>query len=159
MWTEIRSAASGAALPNSTYGVLKSLNVHRNSTRTSTWLTGRSEGSVMRRICWSMPAPSIAAASYSSLGMFCRPAITMRKANGQPFHTDTTSSATKLLSPISQKDGLSVRPSWSCSTWFTRPLSRWNMNAQVMTAAYTGSAYGTRKSARRKPRPRNVSCM
>lgn len=82
-----------------------------------------------------MPAPSRAAASYSSRGMFCRPAMTMRKANGHPFHTDTVSRATKLLSPISQNDGLSVRPSWSCRTWFTRPLSCWNMNTQVMTAA------------------------
>ena len=48
MWIEMRSAASGADLPNSTNGVLKSLNVHRNSTSTSTWLTGRSDGRVMR---------------------------------------------------------------------------------------------------------------
>lgn len=40
-----------------------------------------------------------------------------------------------LLSPISQNDGSSVMPSWSCSTWLISPLSRWNMNAQVMTAA------------------------
>ena len=31
-------------VPNSTNGVVKSLNVHRNSTRISTWLTGRSDG-------------------------------------------------------------------------------------------------------------------
>ncbi len=131
----MRLAASGADLPNSTNGVLKSLNVHRNRTSTRTWLTGRSEGSVILRICCQTPAPSRAAASYSSLGMFCRPAMMIRKANGQPFQTETTSSAKKLLSPISQKEEPSVRPSWSCRTWFTRPLSRWNMNAQVMTAA------------------------
>ena len=44
-------AARRLAVPNSTYGVLKSLNVHRNSTSTSTRLTGRSEGSVMWRNC------------------------------------------------------------------------------------------------------------
>src|ERR1700742_4180828 len=102
MWMEIRSPAGGADLPNSTYGVLKSLNVHRNSTSTSTWLTGRSDGSVIRRICCHMPAPSIAAASYSSLGMFCSPAVRHRKANGHDRHTDTVTSALKLLLPISQ---------------------------------------------------------
>ncbi len=61
--------------------------------------------------------------------------MTVRKAKGQPFQTETTSRAQKLLSPMSQKAGLSPMPSWSCRTWFTRPLSRWNMNAQVMTAA------------------------
>ncbi len=39
------------------------------------------------------------------------------------------------------------------------PLSRWNMNAQVMTAAYTGRAYGVRKTARSSPRPRKFSCI
>ena len=57
------SAVCGAALPNSTYGVVKSLNVHRNSTRTSTWLTGRNDGIVTCLICCQTPAPSIAAAS------------------------------------------------------------------------------------------------
>ena len=66
-------------------------------------------------------------------------------------------SAKKLLSPISQNDGLLVMPSRSCSSWFTRPLSRWNMNAQMMTAAYTGSAYGVRKIVRSAARPRKVS--
>lgn len=69
-----------------------------------------------------------------SRGMFCSPAMTVRKANGQPFHTETTSRAQKLLSPMSQKAGLSPMPSWSWRTWLIRPLSRWNMNAHVMTA-------------------------
>src|SRR5882757_6904538 len=108
MWIEIRSAASGADLPNSTYGVLKSLNVHRNSTSTSTWLTGRSDGSVILRICCQMPAPSMDAASYSSRGLFWRAAISIRNANGQDFQSETTTSAMKLLLPISQNDGWSV---------------------------------------------------
>src|SRR6478609_12012488 len=157
MWMEIRSAACGADLPNSTNGVLKSLNVHRKSTSTSTRLTGRSEGRVIRRICCQTPAPSSAAASYSSRGMFCRPAVRVRKANGQDFQTETVSSAQKLLSPISQ-NGLSlVRCSWSCSTWLIRPVSRWNMKDQVITAANTGSAYGSMNAARSRPRPRKAS--
>lgn len=68
--------------------------------------------------------------------MFWRAAVTTRKANGQPFHTETVSRAQKLLSPMSQKVcSAPPRPSWSWRTWFTRPLSRWNMNTQVMTAA------------------------
>ncbi|MDF6017323.1 hypothetical protein [Streptomyces sp. JH34] len=39
------------------------------------------------------PTPSMAAASYSSRGMFCSTAISMRKANGQPFQTETMISA------------------------------------------------------------------
>src|SRR5579872_850796 len=84
--------------------------------------------------------------------------MTTRNANGQFRHTDTVTSAPKLLSPSSQNDSLLVTPSSSCSTWLTRPLLYWNMNAQVMTDAYTGSAYGVRNTARSKPRPRNLSC-
>lgn len=47
----------------------------------------------MRRIRCHMPAPSSAAASYNSPGMFWSPAVTTRKANGQPFHTETVSRA------------------------------------------------------------------
>ena len=61
--------------------------------------------------------------------------MTMRNANGQVFQMATTASATKLLSPSSQKGRSSSRPSWSTRTWLTMPLSRWNMNAQVMAAA------------------------
>ena len=90
--------------------------------------------------------------------MDCSPAMITRNANGQFRHTDTVTSAMKLLSPSSQKVGLLVMPSSSCSTWLTRPLLYWNMNAQVITDAYTGSAYGVRKMARSTPRPRNLSC-
>ena len=48
-------------------------------------------------------------------------------------------------------------PSTSCSSSFTRPLLYWNMNDQMMTDAYTGSANGVRKIVRSAPRPRNVS--
>src|ERR1700742_4131281 len=99
MWIEMTSAGFGADDPNSTNGVVKSLNVHRNSTSTSTWLTGRSDGMVIFLICCQTPAPSIAAASYSSRGMFCRPAISARNANGQDFQTETITSDQKLLLP------------------------------------------------------------
>jgi hypothetical protein len=81
-----------------------------------------------------------------------------RKANGQVRQTDTTSSATKLFPPMSQNGRSSTRPRSSTSTWLTSPVSRWNMNVHVITAAYTGSAYGVRNSVRSAPRPRNGRC-
>ena len=38
------------------------------------------------------------------------------------------------------------------------PLSRWNRNRQVITAANAGSAYGTRNRVRSTPRPTVVFC-
>lgn len=67
--------------------------------------------------------------------MFCRLTISVRNANGQDFQTETTTRAVKLLSPISQNGLSSIRCSWSTSTWLIRPVSRWNMNDQVITAA------------------------
>ncbi len=48
--------------------------------------------------------------------MVCSPAMTTRNANGQLRHTETITSAKKLLSPISQKVGALVMPSWLYST-------------------------------------------
>ncbi len=114
MWIEIRSAACGADLPNSTYGVLKSLNVHRNSTRTSTWLTGRSIGSVIvrhlppeRRRRRSRPPRTAPAGSSAG------PRSGTSNANGQVRQTETTTSVMKLLPPISQNGRWSNRCSWS----------------------------------------------
>jgi hypothetical protein len=66
--------------------------------------------------------------------MFCSAAMRIRKANGQVRHTATTTRATKLLSPMSQKGSESVSPNWSCMTWLTMPPSRWSRKDQVMTA-------------------------
>src|SRR5258705_1072655 len=108
MCTEMTSAGLGADAPNSTNGVVKSLNVQRNSTRIRTWLTERRDGIVIRRICCQIPAPSIAEASYRSRGMPCSPAITHRNANGQLRQIEMMTRAKKLLCPSSQNDGLLV---------------------------------------------------
>src|SRR5262249_11295697 len=104
------------------------------------------------------PAPSIAAASYRSVGTFCRPAIRHRNANGQDRHTDATTTATRLLGPISQNGGLATRGNWAARTGLTSPAARWDRNVEVMIAAKTGNAYGVRKSARSTARPRNGRC-
>src|SRR5699024_4201065 len=63
MWKLMRSPAGGWAVPNRMYGVLKSLNTHRNITSSMVWLTGASIGSVTARHCRSGEAPSMALAS------------------------------------------------------------------------------------------------
>src|SRR5579875_2367574 len=135
MWMEITSAGLGAEEPNSTNGVVKSLNVHRNSTSTSTWLTGRSDRMVIFLICCQIPAPSMAEASYRSGAMPCSPAITHRNANGQLRQIEMMTSAKKLLCPISQNDGRLVMPSTLCRRSFTSPLLYWNMKDQMITEA------------------------
>src|SRR5208283_863771 len=67
--------------------------------------------------------------------MPCRPAITHRKANGQLRQIEMTTSAKKLLCPISQNDGRLVMPSTLCSSSFTSPLLYWNMNDQLRTGS------------------------
>src|ERR1035437_2267821 len=103
MWIEIKSACAGVVSPNKMYGVVKSLKVHRNSTSTSTRLTGASIGSVTRRSCVTIPAPSSAAASYRSAGMLCIPAVIIRNANGQVRQMTTSVIVTKLFPPLGQK--------------------------------------------------------
>lgn len=66
--------------------------------------------------------------------------MNMRNANGHMRQIATTTTEMKALSPISQNGAPSSRPSWSTSTWFTAPVSRWSMKFQVITAAYRGSA-------------------
>src|SRR5579875_956937 len=92
-----RSAALGGALPNRTYGVLKSLNVQRNMTSTSTRLAPRTEGRVIDRNWRQGLAPSTTAASYSSPGMFCSAASSIRKAKGNQRHTAVATIAQKDL--------------------------------------------------------------
>src|ERR1700744_2376525 len=101
-----RSAGDGGELPNSTNGGLKSLKFQRNSTRISTRLAERSEGSVIERNCRQLEAPSPAAASYISVGMFCSAASRMRKANGNQRHTAAATIDQNALLPRSQNGGL-----------------------------------------------------
>src|SRR5689334_4063167 len=138
MWKLSRSAAGGWAVePNSTNGVLKSLNVQRNITSTSVTLTGRTIGRVIERHCRKGFAPSTEAASYTSFGTDCRPAMSMRNANGQVFQIATTTTETKAFEPISQNGPVPLnRCSWSTRMWLIAPESRWNMNFQVMMPAY-----------------------
>src|ERR1019366_5528307 len=67
MWMEMTSAACGAALPNSTYGVVKSLKVHRNSTSTRTWLIAPSEGTAAGIRAGAAPTALIRAVLARSL--------------------------------------------------------------------------------------------
>src|SRR5689334_22792701 len=108
MCSESRSAAGGGAAPKRTYGVLKSLNVHRNVTSKSTTLTGRSEGSVMERNCRHLDAPSMLAASYISDEMVCRPASKKRKAKGQLRQIAAMTMLQKAFAPSNQKGSVLV---------------------------------------------------
>ena len=88
--------------------------------------------------------------------MDCRPAVSIRNANGHDPPDPDDDQRDEALSP-EQPERVPVArgPAGPTGRWFTRPVSRWNMNRQVMTAVKIGRAYGTRNSVRRKPRPRN----
>ena len=73
----------GGVAPNSTNGVLKSLNVHRNSISSSTMFTGRSDARVMWRTCCQCRRRRRPRPRTPRRGMFCIPAISIRNANGQ----------------------------------------------------------------------------
>src|SRR3954454_24709137 len=135
MWIEMMSADFGAVGPNSTNGVLKSLNVQGKSIRINTTLTGWSMASVMCRACRHTPAPSTAEASYSSVGIDCMPAVNIKNAKGQDLQIATTTIAQNALLPMSQNDDESVTWRSLIKKWLISPLSRWNMKLQVITPA------------------------
>src|SRR5579875_3156053 len=134
MWRLTRSAGEGGASPNSTNGVLKSLKFQRNRTRMSTRFADRSEGSVIERNWRQLEAPSTAAASYISVGMFCSAASRMRNAYGNHRQTAAATIDQNALLPNSQNGGLWARCSSWTSTVLTTPLSRWSMKLQTMIA-------------------------
>src|SRR5512133_10816 len=155
MCSESRSAACGGAGTNSTYGVLNSLNVHRKRIRISTPVTGANSGSVIDLHCRHGPAPSTAAASYSSLGMLCIPANVIKNANGHNRHTVVITMLQNALLPSSQNGRPCVRCRSSTNNVFNAPLSRSSMKLHPITATYTGIAYGTKNSVRNHRCPRN----
>src|SRR5579875_1288753 len=130
MWRLTRSAGDGGALPNSTNGVLKSLKFHRNRTRISTRLAERSDGSVIERNWRQLEAPSTAAASYISVGMFCSAASRIRNANGNQRHTAAATIDQNALLPSSQNGGVCTTCRACTRKAFTTPLSRWRMQHQ-----------------------------
>lgn len=63
---------------------------HTKSSEVMATMTGRSCGSVMFQNRRQRPAPSTSPASYSSLGMPCRPASRTTVVCGMPVQTPTT---------------------------------------------------------------------
>ena len=72
--------------------------------------------------------------------------------------TETTSSAQKRSRRSARTAVSSSRPSWSTSTWLTRPLSRWNMKLQVITARTPAARTGRGTGCAAAPRPRKAFC-
>src|SRR5512146_1424509 len=68
--------------------------------------TGRSSGNVIRQKRCHPLAPSIAAASKTSVEMLCRPLYMMTRLNGMPIHTFAISTATSdQCGEVSQSTG------------------------------------------------------
>ncbi len=85
--------------------------------------TGLSSGTVMSRKRSTGPAPSISAASMSSLGIVMSPARTVTATNGKPWCTTLRAAMAKnqMRSVNRLVVSVSTSPSVS-STWVRKPL-------------------------------------
>src|SRR5580693_3716695 len=114
--------------------------------------TGRSSGKVIRQNRCQPPAPSIDAASKTSVGMLCRPLYMMTRLNGMPIQTLAISTAARdQVGEVSQSIGLTPI-AWRNA--FTIPESLFSIHDQVDADTSSGSSHGTRNSARRTPERR-----
>src|SRR5579884_273423 len=103
---------------------------------------GRTAGSVTARKRCQAPAPSISAASNSSLDTPCSAARKMTIDQPTPFHTPSAETATiPVQRPASHEVGCEVTCVTSCSIQLTRPLSAnryWNSSETSNQLVTTG---------------------
>src|SRR5689334_6463207 len=110
--------------------------------------TGRSSGKVMRQNRCQPLAPSIAAASNTSVGMLCSPLYMITRLNGIPIQMFAISTeASDQSGEVSQLTGLTPN---ACSKAFTTPESLLSIHDQDDADTSSGSSHGIRNSARRK---------
>src|ERR1700726_635200 len=116
--------------------------------------TGRSSGKGIRQNRCHPPAPSIDAASKTSVGMLCRPLYMITRLNGMPIQTFAISTATRdQVGEVSQSIGATPI---ACKKEFTIPESLFSIHDQVDADTSSGSSQGIRKSARSMPDRRNL---
>src|SRR5699024_4969978 len=108
--------------------------------------TGRSNGMVMLQNRRQLLAPSSAAASYSSSGIFCRPEYKITRLNGIPSQIFAMVTDTRdIPGEVSQLTG--SRPN-AVRMALTMPLSLLSIHAQVEAETIIGSNQGTRNIPR-----------
>ena len=115
-------------------------------------MTPARPGSVMWRNLPQLPAPSIAAASYSSAGIACSPASRVTAKNGNPCQiTARTTPAIAVLDCASQGTDCDRMPSRT-PMLFSTPRLKSSIQVQISPMITDGSAHGTTTSARAMPR-------
>src|SRR6185437_6816649 len=116
--------------------------------------TGRSSGNVIRQNRCHPLAPSIAAASKTSVEMLCRPLYMMTRLNGMPIQIFAISTATSdQCGEVSQLTGATPM---ACRNEFTMHEALLSIHDQVDADTSSGSSQGIRKSARSMPDRRNL---
>ena len=116
--------------------------------------TGRRSGKVIFRNVCHGPAPSRAAASYTSAEMFCSPLYRTTRLNGTPIQMLAITTETSAhCGDVSQLTG--PMPTLD-STEFTTPEVLLSIHDQVDADTIKGSNHGTRNSARSVPERRKL---
>src|SRR6266700_1587672 len=111
--------------------------------------TGRSSGKVIRQNRCQPLAPSIAAASNTSVEMLCSPLYMMTRLKGMPIQMFAISTeASDQDGEVSQSTGPTLK---AFRRAFTIPESLFSIHDQVEADTSSGSSHGIRKSARREP--------
>src|ERR687886_2572813 len=110
-----------------------------------------SNGIVMRRICCHGPAPSIAAASYSSRGISCRPARYSTKLKPSVHHTVVIARDTMAHLGEPSQFG-SARPN-VVTVRLNRPSFGVYSHTQISATTADGRMYGRKNASRKNQRP------
>ena len=140
--------------------MLKSLMVKMNVSRVVTMMMCLRPGSVMWQKRRHEPAPSTAAASYSSPGIDCIPARYDTPKNGKPRHQLAMTTAIMAPSGVAMKARGRLRRPTSSSTLLKkpRPGKASNIHRQVSAMMPVDVIQGSSISPRKKFRQRHVAC-
>src|SRR6185437_1095309 len=124
----------------------KTFSVYTRPSRSVIAETARSRGNVMRQNRCQPVAPSMAADSYTSFGITCKPLYSRTRLNGMPIQTlAMITDASDQSGDVSQLTG-PTPTTWSAL--LTMPESLWSIHDQVDAETINGSSHGTRNSAR-----------
>src|SRR5690242_14222082 len=124
----------------------KTFSVYTRPSKSVIAETARSRGNVIRQKRCQPVAPSIAAASYTSAGMICKPLYNRTRLNGIPIQTlAMITEASDQSGDVSQLTGPTPT---TARALLTMPESLLSIHDQVDADTISGRSHGVRNRAR-----------
>src|SRR4028119_949191 len=110
-------------------------------------IVGRSSGTVIAVICCQGPAPSMAAASYTSSEISWMAAVYRMKLKPKVHHKVSSTTANQAPDVVPKKSG-AVRPIQP-NAFVINPVSGVYMKAKIKQTAEEGTTYGAKNASRK----------